>query len=307
MSLSTRISISGLTCLFFSVAFGFGYAAVMSGYNDCRNSCIVWSSHCASNDRQFVADIFGYGVLVSFILSIVLPVIVYRRGNGIQLLHITAATEAPISTGNFQSAGDVRSAQFWRLCSICTRQILYFSHKLLSLFVAHPIRYMTRLGIAALAFGLGVFVAGFAAINISKAQADRTPNLAPATIASTQFCKQFNFHWLELVNAKFSNTTRHVEVFMDEKAFSEDNLRELFEHLSKTNPDPAGLTVVVFTDWSQFTNPSVGCPGGGCGECKSEPFKFDHLQATYWRRPDREYFRYSPKINTADFKKVVIK
>jgi len=123
----------------------------------------------------------------------------------------------------------------------------------------------------------------------------------------TQFCKHFQFHWLELRNEKYSESIRHIEVFMDADAFSESNLKELFDYLSKTNPDPVGLIVVVYTDWSQFQTPSPNCPGFGCGECNSEPPRYDHQEATYWRRPEREYFRYSVKPNSPDSKTVIIR
>lgn len=162
-----------------------------------------------------------------------------------------------------------------------------------------------------LSFSLGIFYAWA----FARLSSDSTHNVMaqsqPETKASspTKFCKQFKFHWLELENEKYSEAIRHIEVFMDEKAFSEANLRELFDFLSKSNPDPEGLTIVVHTDWSQFSEPSPNCPGTGCGECSSKVDPYDHLQAIYWRRPNREYFKYSPKLGVAnsEFTTVVIK
>src|SRR5436190_5582043 len=64
-------------------------------------------------------------------------------------------------------------------------------------------------------------------------------------------CVRFDFRWLELENVLYSEKIRHIEVFMDERAFSEENLRSLFDYISKKNPNPTGLTVQVHTNWAQ--------------------------------------------------------
>jgi len=167
--------------------------------------------------------------------------------------------------------------------------------------------HMMRFFIASLSFCLGMFTTSLTtssgASEVRDRQFESTVSATPA-----RFCKPFDFHWLELENEQYTSSIRHIEVFMDEKAFSEANLRALFEYLSKANPQPEGLTVVVHTDWSQFQNPSPNCSGWGMSESSEVP-RYDHLQAIYWRRPGREYFRYSPDVNVDQtrFKKVVIR
>jgi len=48
---------------------------------------------------------------------------------------------------------------------------------------------------------------------------------------------------------------RVVSVLMDEKAFSEENLRTLFPLLSKRFPDPQRLIVHIFTSLEQVRTP----------------------------------------------------
>lgn len=119
-------------------------------------------------------------------------------------------------------------------------------------------------------------------------------------------CVRFDFRWLELSNELYSSKFRHIDVFLDPKAFSEDNLRNLFEHLSKANGEPENLTVSVYTDWAQIDPAAPNCPGTGISNMPEPPDKYDYLQATFWRRGEREYFRYSPKIkvHVSDFTQV---
>ncbi|MEP6847315.1 MAG: hypothetical protein ABI999_00550 [Acidobacteriota bacterium] len=106
----------------------------------------------------------------------------------------------------------------------------------------------------------------------------------------------------------YTSIVRHIEIFLDEKAFSETNLKKLFEYLSKQNPDPVHLTVVVKTNWAQLPMAS-DCPGYGVSEQPPDPHEYDYLQATYYRRKDQEYFRYSPAphVDQAYFKTVEMK
>ena len=124
----------------------------------------------------------------------------------------------------------------------------------------------------------------------------------------TKNCTTFRFYWLEIENVLYSPIVRHIEIFLDEKAFSEENLKTLFAYLSEKNPEPKHLTVVVHTNWKQLWFPS-DCPPTAISEQPDPPDKYDYLQATYHRRKDVEYFDYSQtvKIHAAEFKRVYIR
>ena len=126
--------------------------------------------------------------------------------------------------------------------------------------------------------------------------------------SSVGICQRFDFRWIELFNYPASSKIRRAEIFMDPTAFSEDNLRQLFEYLSRANPEPSDLIVTVKTDWRQLQPTSRHCPGSGASNMPEPPDKYDYLQAIYHRRSWAEYFLYSPKTNVREdkFTKVVI-
>jgi hypothetical protein len=121
-------------------------------------------------------------------------------------------------------------------------------------------------------------------------------------------CVTFKFHYLETENVLYTPVVRHIEIFLDEKAFSEENLKTLFAYISKKNPEPQHLTVIVHTNWAQLNFPS-DCPGTGTSNMPARPDEYDYLQAIYYRRAKVEYFRYSPaiKVDSSKFKQVVLR
>src|SRR6266498_55846 len=65
--------------------------------------------------------------------------------------------------------------------------------------------------------------------------------------------EQVEFHYLIYKDAAYDfgrpeTAMRQIRVFMDEKAFSEENLKKLFAVLSHGYPDPDFLTVLVITN-----------------------------------------------------------
>ena len=122
-------------------------------------------------------------------------------------------------------------------------------------------------------------------------------------------CVQFSFRWLQTENVLYSEKVRHIEIFMDEKAFNEENMKALFAYLSAVNPNPDYLIVQVYTNWAQLPTTAPNCPGSGISEQPADPHEYDHLQAIYWRRGEREYFKYSPqtKVDQSEFKTVIIR
>jgi|KBSSwiStaDraftv2_1062776.scaffolds.fasta_scaffold140966_3 hypothetical protein len=127
--------------------------------------------------------------------------------------------------------------------------------------------------------------------------------------AEPDSCVPFSFRWLETENVRYTSKIRHVEVFMDPKAFNEENMKKLFSYLSSTNTDTESLTVILHTDWAQMQPPAPNCPGTGISEQPADPHEYDYLQAIFWRRGKREYFSYSPRIHVdaSEFKDVSIR
>ena len=122
-------------------------------------------------------------------------------------------------------------------------------------------------------------------------------------------CIKLDFRFLEVSNAQYTSTSRQIEIFLDEKAFSEQNLKALFDYLSKEYPEPKRLTIGISTNWEQLPLP-VDCSPGANGisdTSDQKPEMFDHYQARYYRDEKLEYFIYYPVLNTDKFKRVVLK
>lgn len=119
-------------------------------------------------------------------------------------------------------------------------------------------------------------------------------------------CVTMNFHYLVTLNYLATPKARYIEVFLEEKAFSEENLKTLFTYISEKYPDPEYLTVKLQTNWNQLSLPS-DCPGSGISNMPDRPDKYDYYQAVFHRRGDQKYFRYNPTLKTSKFKEVVMK
>jgi hypothetical protein len=123
-------------------------------------------------------------------------------------------------------------------------------------------------------------------------------------------CRTMGFHYLVLENSQWTSTVRRIEVFLDEKAFSEKNLSELFGYLSDNNPEPKHLTIVVHTNWNQLPYPS-DCPPYGLTNQPSKPDEYDYHQAIFYRREIqgvvKEVYEYNPTLHTSDVKTVSLK
>lgn len=136
-----------------------------------------------------------------------------------------------------------------------------------------------------------------------EARAPSSENLAVATPGD---CKTFQFRYLITENVLYTEKVRHVEVFLDDNAFSEENLKALFLYLSKQFPQPTHLTIVVNTDWKQI-HLSSDCPGTGMSSRPSEWKNFDYHGATFYRRDATLYFTYNPDLKTKEEKIVSLK
>lgn len=121
-------------------------------------------------------------------------------------------------------------------------------------------------------------------------------------------CEIMKFRFLITQDYQASSVVRKVEIFLDKKAFSEENLRKLFSKVSKKHSEATFLIVVVNTDWEQLSMPIYpeDCPGVGSSG-NGKPQMFEYHEARYYRRGENEFFTYNPTLGTADFKDVILK
>lgn len=96
--------------------------------------------------------------------------------------------------------------------------------------------------------------------------------------------------------------SRHIEVLLDERAFSEKTLRVLFDLVSKRYATPKNLNVDVYTNLEQIMTPEERDYGSVSGGMDTNPDKF--LWAVYLRNPYAHFFRYSPVDNKSDIRTV---
>lgn len=99
---------------------------------------------------------------------------------------------------------------------------------------------------------------------------------------------------------------RFVGVLMDEKAFSEENLRSLFPLLSKRFPDPQRLTVHVFTSLEQVRTPEES-DTGGISEGPSDASLDNYHEALFIRDDGNELIRYSTELPVRGLRTVILK
>jgi hypothetical protein len=104
-----------------------------------------------------------------------------------------------------------------------------------------------------------------------------------------------------------SDDTREMWIFLDERAFSEENLRLLFEHVGKKYSSPGKLYVWVETHWDDVPNSDLDCKGYAISEGPDRADEKDHHRATYFRTAEVELFRYNPKLKSSEIKTVVLR
>lgn len=99
---------------------------------------------------------------------------------------------------------------------------------------------------------------------------------------------------------------RYVEVLLDEKAFSEETLKELFKLLSKRFPTPNGMHVEVSTNLAQIDTPEEK-QIGKVSEVPDNPALDKYPSALLIRQDGNELFRYIPNPPSTKMKTVILK
>lgn len=101
---------------------------------------------------------------------------------------------------------------------------------------------------------------------------------------------------------------RSVSILLDEKAFSELTLAELFKLLSKRYPDPKWLNVWLYTSLEQISTPEEKDTSAEISEPNSNRESDKHRWAFYVRKVDgRESYRYNTNPPTNRTKTVILK
>ncbi len=119
------------------------------------------------------------------------------------------------------------------------------------------------------------------------------------------------FHYLVVWNENSEQenpleSSREVLVFLDEKSFSEENLKILFSYLSQKYKSPNNLEIRVETDWEKIPN-NDSCEGSGISGSPNNEDRDNYYWALYVRHNKDEIFRYNPKLKSTEIKTIVLK
>lgn len=99
---------------------------------------------------------------------------------------------------------------------------------------------------------------------------------------------------------------RSVGVLLDEKAFSEEVLRELFRLLSKRFGKPRAMEIRVFTNLEQIPTPEES-EAGAVSERPYDPSFDRYPSAIYIRQGEREFFRHTSNPPGIEMKTVILR
>ena len=134
-------------------------------------------------------------------------------------------------------------------------------------------------------------------------------NAEPQTVKASADCVTFDFHYLITSDWQMNEKVHEIKIFMDEKAFSEENIKKLFRYLSDKTPardESENLILLVYTDWKQLGFPS-DCPPSGSSGGNSGKDAYDYYWARFYRRGDKESFNFDPVKKVGKVKYVTMK
>jgi hypothetical protein len=104
----------------------------------------------------------------------------------------------------------------------------------------------------------------------------------------------------------YDKPTRSISVLLDEAAFSEGSLKQIFYLVSKRFPEPQRLEVWVSTSLWQLATPEEA-DMGVISERGYDPHDDLHPSALLMRQDGNELFRYTPKAPYINMKTVILK
>lgn len=143
----------------------------------------------------------------------------------------------------------------------------------------------------------------------TKTNGESSNNAVAQTIniqKKTEDCNTLDFHYLVTWDSMVTPNTRQINIFLDEKAFSEENLKTLFTYLSDKDSNSENLMIFVKTNWQQLSLPT-DCPPSGMSGGNGKPDKYEYHEAKFYRREENEFFTYNPTLKTSKFKDVQLK
>lgn len=115
-------------------------------------------------------------------------------------------------------------------------------------------------------------------------------------------CGDLDLRYLVTSDRPVTDKVREVRIFLDPKAFSNENLRRLFGHISKKYREPDTLLIYVETDWERIVPPDA-CPSGDSSLPK-DPKENDFHRAFFRRHGSSATFRFNPVLKTTNYETV---
>ncbi len=143
-----------------------------------------------------------------------------------------------------------------------------------------------------------------------RREAKQTPRQNSQPLKTENDCAGMPFRCLVAYDAQHSSVVRHVEVVLEQRAFSEHNLKLLFKQLSKKYADSIFLVIIVNTRLGNNLPPSFeldSSPGTGTSGNSSNIEEYTHYIAKYYRRDGTEFFTYTPTLRNGIFRDVIIR
>ncbi len=108
-------------------------------------------------------------------------------------------------------------------------------------------------------------------------------------------------------NVLMSESSRHIEIFLDPEEYSEEKLKRLFETFSNWYPGPERLVIVVNTSWPQLPRltSAPDCPGRGTTGARNDRDN-ENYSAYFSRRDEKTYFSYFENLDATEKMRTVV-
>ena len=139
----------------------------------------------------------------------------------------------------------------------------------------------------------------------------KSNNMVQRANQNKRYCSPFRYVMISNEVSNLSgdpkDANRTVSVLLDEKAFSEETLKEVFKLVTKRFPEPKRLDVWVYTSLEQLDTPEER-DRGVISESDNNPVSDNYHWALFFRSQDGdEVFRYNPNPPNTNMKTVILK
>lgn len=139
-------------------------------------------------------------------------------------------------------------------------------------------------------------------------------------VYTSEYGLQFWIALNKFVDSPPGDGIRTIVLFIEEKYFNEDTLRELFTGLAEKYKQPRELSIYAYSNERRTTEavqyqsfPPIGHPSNTNKPLDQSESKNGHLQAHYYRSRvyvyglREEWFEYTPNANTNERIKITLK